>query len=219
MGIVLKRRDNAPIVKDIYGGVIDILMKEQNIDQAISFLKSCLSDIQNEKYSMDKLIISKSLRSNYKNPQQIAHKVLADRIAERDPGNKPSSGDRIPFAFIKAGTKSLQGDRIETPTYIRDNNLKIDYEFYITNQIMKPVQQVFALVLETIPSFKRKMLSFNKYKRQIKEWEETLPKDKSDKKIEDYRNKEVKKLLFDDTLNKIKQKGSNTLVSYFNKHM
>ena len=29
MGIVLKRRDNAPIVKDIYGGVIDILMKEQ----------------------------------------------------------------------------------------------------------------------------------------------------------------------------------------------
>jgi DNA polymerase elongation subunit (family B) len=219
MGIVLKRRDNAPIVKDIYGGVIDILMKEQNIDKAITFLKSCLSDIQNEKYSMDKLIISKSLRSNYKNPQQIAHKVLADRIAERDPGNKPSSGDRIPFAYIKAGTKALQGDRIETPTYIRDKNLKIDYEFYITNQIMKPVQQVFSLVLERIPSFKRKMLSFNKYNRQIKEWEETLPKDKSDKKIEDYRNKEVKKLLFDDTLNKIKQKGSNTLVSYFNKHM
>ena len=217
MGIVLKRRDNAPIVKDIYGGVIDILMKEKNIDQAISFLKSCLSDIQNEKYSMDKLIISKSLRSNYKNPQQIAHKVLADRIAERDPGNKPSSGDRIPFAYIKAGTRALQGDRIETPTYIRDNNLKIDYEFYITNQIMKPVQQVFSLVLDKIPSFKRKMLSFNKYQRQIKEWEETLPKDKSDKKIDDYRNKEVKKLLFDDTLNKIKQKGTNTMTSYFKK--
>ena len=28
MGIVLKRRDNAPIVKDIYGGIIDILMNE-----------------------------------------------------------------------------------------------------------------------------------------------------------------------------------------------
>ena len=26
MGIVLKRRDNAPIVKDMYGGIIDILM-------------------------------------------------------------------------------------------------------------------------------------------------------------------------------------------------
>ena len=38
MGIVLKRRDNAPIVKDIYGGVIDILMKEQNIKQSLDFL-------------------------------------------------------------------------------------------------------------------------------------------------------------------------------------
>ena len=44
MGIVLKRRDNAPIVKDIYGGIIDILMKEQNTERAISFLKKYLQD-------------------------------------------------------------------------------------------------------------------------------------------------------------------------------
>ena len=37
MGIVLKRRDNAPIVKDVYGGIIDILMKEQNVDSAVKF--------------------------------------------------------------------------------------------------------------------------------------------------------------------------------------
>ena len=215
MGIVLKRRDNAPIVKDIYGGIIDILMKEQNIDQAIKFLKTCLTDIQEEKYPMEKLIISKSLRSNYKNPQQIAHKVLADRIAERDPGNKPASGDRIPYAYIKKSGSKLQGDKIEHPDFIIENNLKIDYEHYITNQIMKPVQQVFALVLDKIPAFNRKMLSFNKYKKQIQEWKNNLPNDKADKKIEDLRNKEVKKLLFDDTLNNIKNKGNNTISSYF----
>jgi DNA polymerase elongation subunit (family B) len=110
MGIVLKRRDNAPIVKDIYGGIIDILMKEQNIDQAIKFLKSCLQNIVDEKYPIDKLIITKSLRSGYKNPNSIAHKVLADRIAERDPGNKPSSGDRIPYVYINTtNKKALQG--------------------------------------------------------------------------------------------------------------
>lgn len=37
MGIVLKRRDNAPIVKDIYGGIIDILMKNKTFKkQSIS---------------------------------------------------------------------------------------------------------------------------------------------------------------------------------------
>ena len=218
MGIVLKRRDNAPIVKDIYGGIIDILMKEQNVNQAVEFLKQCLTDIQEEKYPMEKLIISKSLRSNYKNPQQIAHKVLADRIGERDPGNKPSSGDRIPFAYIKTDKAKLQGDKIETPSYILEKNLKIDYEFYITNQIMKPVQQVFALVLDKIPAFKRKMLSYNKYMRQVKDLKDTLPRDQFEKKLESLRNKEVKQLLFDDTLKKIKNKGTNTISSYFGKN-
>ena len=151
MGIVLKRRDNAPIVKDIYGGIIDILMKKQNIQESVDFLKGCLQNIVNEKCPMDKLIITKSLRSGYKNPKSIAHKVLADRITSRDPGNKPGSGDRIPFVYIvHPDKKALQGERIETPTFIQEHKLKIDYSFYITNQIMKPVQQVFALVIEKI---------------------------------------------------------------------
>ena len=135
MGIVLKRRDNAPIVKDIYGGIIDILMKKQNIQEAIDFLKSCLQNIVDEKYAMDKLIITKSLRSGYKNPKQIAHKVLADRITTRDPGNKPTSGDRIPFVYVHhSNKKALQGEKIETPTFIKEQKLKIDYSFYIIIQ-------------------------------------------------------------------------------------
>ena len=59
MGIVLKRRDNAPIVKDIYGGIIDILMKKQNIKEAIDFLRGSLQNIVEEKFPMEKLIITK----------------------------------------------------------------------------------------------------------------------------------------------------------------
>ena len=49
MGIVLKRRDNAPIVKDIYGGVIDILMKEKNVQKAIEYVHKCLQDFSKNK--------------------------------------------------------------------------------------------------------------------------------------------------------------------------
>ena len=122
MGIVLKRRDNAPIVKDIYGGIIDILMKQQDIKKATEFLKSCLTNIVNENYSVDKLIITKSLRSGYKKPQQIAHKVLADRITSRDPGNKPSSGDRIAFCYIH-NTKNI---KIQYIQQIQDTRYKIN---------------------------------------------------------------------------------------------
>src|SRR6056300_1750125 len=151
MGIVLKRRDNAPIVKDIYGGIIDILMKEKDVEKAVGFTKKFLLDMIDEKFSLDKLIISKSLRQFYKNPNQIAHKVLAERIGKREPGNKPAVGSRIPFVYIQTkGKVKLQGDRIEDPNYIKKNKLKPDFSFYITNQIQKPVMQVFCLVLEQI---------------------------------------------------------------------
>ena len=265
MGIVLKRRDNAPIVKDVYGGIIDILMKEKDIQKSIAFLKSCLRDIVEEKYPIEKLIITKSLRSGYKNPQQIAHKVLADRIMERDPGNKISSGDRIPFVYIKHPSleplaesdpepepiveiqnnpaepepepeqeqgvkkgrgrkkapakpkpppkpkkvkvpkiKLLQGDKIETPKYIAEKNLKIDYGFYITNQIMKPVQQVFALVLEKIWKMQNKELKIHKFKQEIQDllalYDNDMTNEKYQAKLEQMKNKEVKALLFDEFL-------------------
>jgi len=221
MGIVLKRRDNAPIVKDIYGGIIDILMKEQNISRAIEFLQNSLQNIVDEKYPMDKLIITKSLRSGYKNPQSIAHKVLADRMTARDPGNKPSSGDRIPFVYINTtNKKALQGEKIETPNFIKENGLKIDYSFYITNQIMKPVQQVFALVLEKIWELQKKT---NTKMKKYKVEKEALVKkygddnEKCQDKIEDLRNKEIKALLFDKYLRETnnEKQGVKSITSFF----
>tara|TARA_Y100000022_G_scaffold87521_2_gene75400 strand:- start:1429 stop:5151 length:3723 start_codon:yes stop_codon:yes gene_type:complete len=218
MGIVLKRRDNAPIVKDVYGGVIDILMKEKDIVKALDFVKSKLESLLKEEINMDKLIITKSLRSNYKNPDQIAHKVLADRIAKRDPGNKPSSGDRIPFVYIQGKEKcKLQGDKIETPAFINENNLKPDYGFYISNQIMKPLLQLFSLVLEQIPEYKKQVFKIRKINNIIKDFKQTLPNDKYIKKVEDIKSKEVKQILFDPYLNKINNKKNNitTISSYF----
>jgi len=220
MGIVLKRRDNAPIVKDIYGGIIDILMKKQNINEAIEFLKSCLQNIVNEKYPIDKLIITKSLRSGYKNPKSIAHKVLADRITARDPGNKPGPGDRIPFVYIHNNNKkALQGEKIETPTYILENNLKIDYSFYITNQIMKPIQQVFALVLEKIWEMQNKKSKLMKFRKEVETLRKNIDPEKIEDKIEDLKNKEVKILLFDEYLRETNNEkcGVQSLGKFFQK--
>lgn len=224
MGIVLKRRDNAPIVKDVYGGIIDILMQHNDIEKAIEFLKSCLQNLVDEKYPMEKLIITKALRSGYKNPAQIAHKVLADRMGRRDSGNKPSIGDRIPFVYIEnPNKKALQGDRIETPDFILANKgtVKINYTHYITNQIMKPVQQLFALVLERIKEFKRKK-GLNNWKKELIALREEYPDDEKYKEKEDaLRNKEVKKLLFDPYLrctNNMKN-GNVPITGFFGKRI
>ena len=216
MGIVLKRRDNAPIVKEIYGGIIDILMKEQNVDHAIAFLREKLQYMIDQKCPIDKLIITKSLRSDYKNPAQIAHKVLADRMGVRDPGNKPNTGDRIPYAYIHNDTKgALQGDKIEHPSYIHAHRLQLNYSFYITNQIMKPVQQLFALVLEQLPAFQKKK---GRFLDAIETISSTIDDPvKREKKITEMRHKEVKSLLFDEFLVKADNlnKGNRAITDWF----
>ena len=207
MGIVLKRRDNAPIVKDIYGGVIDILMKEQVVHKAVEFVKKSLQDVVDEKFSQSKLVITKALRSYYKNPMQIAHNVLAMRIGERDPGNKPKPGDRMKFVYIKNDNKkALQGEKIETPAYVSENNVPLDYGFYITNQIMKPLQQLFALVLEDMEDFIAKRgLSMKSWKADIQKLHEKwVDEEKFAKKYEEFRCKEVKTILFDPYIKVVK---------------
>ena len=73
---------------------------------------------------------------------KIVHAVLAHRMTERNPGDAPQSNDRIPYVYIETDKKvELQGDRVEHPKYVVDNKLKLDYLFYITNQIMKPCLQ------------------------------------------------------------------------------
>jgi DNA polymerase elongation subunit (family B) len=197
MGIVLKRRDNAPIVKDIYGGVIDILMKEQNIHLAISFLKDALQKIVNKTTSIDKLIITKSLSSDYKNPDSISHKVLADRMISREPGLIISSGDRIPYVFIYVKNKNaLQGEKIEEPNFVMQNKLNIDYSYYISNQIMNPLLQLFSLIVNQLWTKKSEEETFNsKMKSIYHKYHDNH--EKIQKKITELKNEEVKRILFD----------------------
>lgn len=170
MGIVLKRRDNAPIVKIVVGGIIDQIIKTRDIEAAIENTKIVISNMMNQKYPIDKFIISKTLKSNYKNPRSIAHKVLADRMAHRDPGNAPQVNDRIQFVYVHQDLKAknkkdiLQGDLIETPEYVISNKLQIDYLYYLEHQIINPASQILELMMP-----KKKVAKFfNKY--IIDEW-------------------------------------------------
>ena len=285
MGIVLKRRDNAPIVKTIYGGVIDIILNKRNVEDSKKYFKSAVKDLLDGNVDISQLVISKTVRTDYSNPTQIAHKVLADRMGERDPGNKPQSNDRIPYCYIETSnlkckicnskvnpdkckcttcmgifcyyhlgnhlseckkicrfcrveeglqrcgtctgyycrgcfkkhqlrtdkykkqhndkckkilpTKLLQGDTIEHPQYITDNKLKIDYNYYLTNQIEKPVFQIFELVMKNPAKIIEDLVREQKNKKSgnasIKQWFTAMNKNKESDKKENIETQVLKK--------------------------
>jgi DNA polymerase elongation subunit (family B) len=196
-------------------------MKEYNIQSAMQFLAKSLNDLVTGNVSMDKLAITKALRSGYKNPKQIGHFVLAERIGKRDPGNKPKPGDRMKFVFIVNDTpKALMGDKIETPEFIVENNLKLDYTHYITNQLMKPLQQLFGLALEQIWEMQGKKTAIRNYRTEIKKMtNEFTDIEVFMKKKEKFCSAKVKLLLFDDVLSKIYNQKNNiqTITSFFHR--
>jgi len=186
MGNAAVKRDTAPITRDLLGQITDILMRDKNMQASLNTVNAYVEKLLAEEIPLDQFVITKSLNSSYKNPKQIAHKVLADRIAEREPGNKPTSGDRIPFVYIinpekvrisklkgkekKDAPKVLQGDCMDTPAYIRANpdKCKVDYGHYITNQLMNPIVQLFALALEDIWIMQKKPKSLLYFQNEVK---------------------------------------------------
>jgi hypothetical protein len=234
MGIVLKRRDNANIVKRVYGGIIDIILNRHDVASSTAFLTESLQKLIKGEFPLEDLVVSKSLRAHYKDPTRIAHKVLADRIKERSPGSAPQVNDRIPYVYVipekntskKPGGTMLQGDRIEHPDYIKERGLVPDYEVYISNQIMNPVVQIYALdgVLETLAGYDGPSAAeWGKIKAE-------LEREKSEKyaaeKCRDMREARARKLLFDPILKKLsndpmliklknKQNGNQTITDFF----
>ena len=221
MGIVLKRRDNANIVKIIYGGLINKILNGEGIEKSLEFLHSSLKQLSNGQYPVEELVVTKTLRGMYKNPTQIAHKVLADRMYKRDPGSAPQVNDRVPYIYVQVKDdkklKLLQGDKIEDPKYAIDNNLTPDYGHYISNQLMKPCLQLYSMILENLDGYKHKT-DKNHWKNKKKSlMEEKNDIKKVDDKIKQLREKEVEELLFSKYLTKIdnKKNGVYDVRDYF----
>jgi DNA polymerase elongation subunit (family B) len=218
MGIALKRRDNAPIVKTIFGGAMKMLLDKRDVDGAFKFVKDKCMELVEGKVSLGQLTVTKSLRADYANPLSIAHKVLANRITQRDPGNAPAAGDRIGYVYIspKSGQEAskLQGDRIETPLYAKDNNLIPDYKHYIEHQLQNPISQAFGLLLERIPGFNTSMLSKCPVKPDVMDG--SLEADKMLDSWLGFRENIAAQLLFSDCLKKFENSSRrNAIINMF----
>ena len=97
--------------------------------------------------------------------------------------------------------KVLQGDKVEHPDYVIENKLKIDYGFYITNQLMKPISQIFALIIEQLDGFKYKQDYYKEMEKTL--LSSDMKKDTVETKIKNLKQKEAEKILFSDILRDI----------------
>ena len=144
-GIVLNRRDNCPVLKQIYLGSIELLLENKK-EESISFIKNNIKELLDGKYNINDFIISKVLNSNYKN-ENLPHVRLAKIMKER--GKQVQINDRINYVFCKGSFKKTDPQylRVEDPEYLQKNNKELDISYYIEKQIKNPIVSLMTVVI------------------------------------------------------------------------
>jgi DNA polymerase elongation subunit (family B) len=97
----------------------------------------------------DKLVITKSLRSNYKN-NNLPHVAVAAKMKER--GKYVTAGTRIQYLFTAtAGKNDPQYVKAEDPDYYNEHKdtVAIDYLYYLEKQLVNPIDEVLEVKFGT----------------------------------------------------------------------
>lgn len=95
---------------------------------------------------MSNLVITKALSKETYDGKQ-AHVELAKRMKDRDSGSAPALGDRVAYVIVKGAGGAKNYEKSEDPIYVLENNLPIDYKYYLDNQLSKPLIRIFEPIL------------------------------------------------------------------------
>lgn len=147
-GIQLVRRDNPPFVKDISQRVLDRIMYDMDVYGAMDLVRDVARTLLDNKIDVKDLVVSKSMKDNYKNRNQ-PHLAVAQKIEERAPGSGPKSGERVPYVFIDTGNKKhKQFEKAEDPEYAIEKKLPLDLMYYFEHSLSSPITSLFEVFIE-----------------------------------------------------------------------
>lgn len=147
-GIETVRRDNCQLVQNVIETALNRILIDRDVKGAEQYVKQVISDLLQNRIDLSQLVITKALsKDNYDDGDKQAHVALAKRMKARDPGSAPTLGDRVAYVIIRgaAGMKNYQ--KSEDPIYVLEHNIPIDTEYYLSNQLSKPLLRIFEPIL------------------------------------------------------------------------
>jgi len=148
-GIETVRRDNCLLVKNLVTECLHKILVDRDVPGAVQYVKNTISDLLMNRVDLSLLVITKGLTKTGEDyAVKAAHVELAERMRKRDPATAPTVGDRVPYVIIKAAKGAKAYEKSEDPIYVLDNNIPIDPQYYLENQISKPLLRIFEPILK-----------------------------------------------------------------------
>ncbi len=144
-GIETVRRDWCPMVSETMNQIIEIILKEGDVQKAMDAIREVLEKLKKGEIPLEKLTIIKGITKSLPNYDGVLpHIELAKKINKRNPAEPVNVGDRIGYVIIKGN--QMLSKRAEDPAYIKEHKLQIDSDYYIANQLLPPIQRILTAV-------------------------------------------------------------------------
>ncbi len=144
-GIETVRRDWCELTGETMKSIIEIILKKNDVKEAVNYFKVVVDDLLNGKIDMDKLTITKTVT---KKPEAYVgvqpHIEVVKKMKQRGEMEIPGTGDRVGYVIVK-GT-DLLSKRAEDPAYVKDKRLQLDSRYYIDNQLLPPLERIFSAI-------------------------------------------------------------------------
>jgi len=148
-GIVLARRDNPQLLRNIYTELLQMVLTGGSIEAGFNHIISNVADlIQGKVPAQGNLTIIRELGSDYVNANYFM-KVFSDEL--RRLGKPVNPGDRLEYVIVKTqaeleGQDVVLGKKMRSiEAYTESPDEPIDYVYYLEHVLMNPLDQLFSI--------------------------------------------------------------------------
>ncbi|EIW58350.1 DNA-directed DNA polymerase alpha catalytic subunit POL1 [Trametes versicolor FP-101664 SS1] len=152
-GLDMKRREYCALSKTVSQFVLEQILSgeatENVVENIHEYLSTVSENVRAGKIKLDEFIVFKRLGKNpedYPDAKSQPHVQVALRMKAR--GITARAGDVIPYVFCLGeggeSSKTAQADKAKHPDEVRreSDKLKIDYEHYLSQQILPPIERL-----------------------------------------------------------------------------
>ena len=150
-GIETVRRDGTPAEQKIEEKALKILFRTADLSQVKGyFQRQCMKILQGRVSIQDFCFAREVKLGTYaehgKAPPPPGALISTRRMLE-DPRTEPQYGERVPYVVISKTSNSRLVDRCVAPKQLlKDDAAELDAEYYITKNLIPPLERIFNLV-------------------------------------------------------------------------
>lgn len=148
-GIETVRRDGTPAEQKIEEKALKILFKTADLSQVKSYFQKQCSKIMQGRVSIQDFCFAREVRLGSYSEKGLLPPgaMISTKKMLMDPRLEPQYGERVPYVVVTGSPGARLIDRCVAPDVLLQNtHLELDAEYYISKNIIPPLERIFNLV-------------------------------------------------------------------------